>query len=187
METGNFEIGGMAPVLTRQDAADSGSGDGAEQSISSKDAEAGSTADNDSGGDADGHETRDVRRSSRMRTAVEAFSPDELRARSPSTMTPQNPPSSTATRAKQRPTLWSRVSGVSPPPSVIPRESAIHRKFKLGELDRLWSCQVVPGGGSTRLFKIDFHVSRLQSIGYCIIRDVFPEHRGMLGSPKRSR
>ena len=184
METGNSEIGGMAPVLTRQDAADSGSGDGAEQSSSSKDAEAGVTADNDSDGDADGHETRDVRRSSRMRTAVEAFSPDELRApkrrsfRRESSEAFDDDPAKPAivdgnSSQEEDDPLVEGQRRVTPP-SVIPRESAIHRKFKLGELDRLWSCQVVPGGGSTRLFKIDLHVSRLLSAGYCIIRDVFP-------------
>ena len=194
VETGNSEIGGMAPVLTRQDAADSGSGDGAEQSSSSKDAEAGSTADNDSGGDADGHETRDVRRSSRMRTAVEAFSPDELRApkrrsfRRESSEAFDDDPAKPAivdgnSSQEEDDPLVEGQRRVTPP-SVIPRESAIHRKFKLGELDRLWSCQVVPGGGSTRLFKIDFHVSRLQSIGYCIIRDVFPEHSADAGVSK---
>mgnify|MGYP003487394939 FL=1 len=149
VETGNFEIGGMAPVLTRQDAADSGSGDGAEQSSSSKDAEAGSTADNDSGGDADGHETRDVRRSSRMRTAVEAFSPDELRApkrrsfRRESSEAFDDDPAKPAivdgnSSQEEDDPLVEGQRRVTPP-SVIPRESAIHRKFKLGELDRLWS------------------------------------------------
>ena len=194
LETGNVEIGGMSPVLTRQDSADSGSDDGAEQSSSGKDAEAGVTADNDSDGDADGRETRDVRRSSRKRTAVEAFSPDELWA--PKRRSVRRESSEAFDDDPAKPAI---VDGHSSQEEedplvegqrrvtlrrVIPRESTIHRKLKLGELDRLWSCQVVPGGGNTRLFKIDFHVSRLRFAGYCIIRDVFPEHSADAGVSK---
>lgn len=129
-----------------------------------------------------------------MRTAVEAFSPDELRApkrrsfRRESSEAFDDDPAKPAivdgnSSQEEDDPLVEGQRRVTPP-SVIPRESAIHRKFKLGELDRLWSCQVVPGGGSTRLFKIDFHVSRLQSIGYCIIRDVFPEHSADAGVSK---